>query len=113
MSAVPKGLGSRADVNEQPFADPAKPTTPDLSSREQLTKQINELQETQAKCIALNDAKGAVIALQQENVLLRALLIDELQSVQQMFERIDKRMADMPSAIIRAIDERIHREQSK
>lgn len=79
-------------MNEQPFADPANPPTPNLRSRNNLTKRVNELQQEIARCIAENNAKGAVVALQQLNSILHMLLIDELQSTQQMFERLDKRI---------------------
>ncbi len=86
-------------MNEQPFADPANPPTPDLTSRQKLTKQIEELQIQSSRCIAANDAKGAVIVLQKTIVLMQALLIDELQSTQQMFERVDRRVSDLPQAV--------------
>jgi hypothetical protein len=89
-------------MNEQPFADPANPTTPNPSSRERLTKQLAEMNIATARCIAANDAKGAVILLLQQNALMMALLIDELQSMQQMFERVDKRLVDLPQ-ILKAI----------
>jgi hypothetical protein len=79
-------------MNEQPFADPTNPPTPDLVSRQKLTQQIEKLQATTARCIAENNPKGAVMALQQTQVLLMALMVDELQSTQQMFERLDHKL---------------------
>jgi hypothetical protein len=86
-------------MNEQPFRDPANPTTPDLTSREKLIKQIEALQGVIATCIAENNAKGAVVALSQLNILMMALMVDELQATQQMFERVVKILETLPQAI--------------
>ena len=88
-------------MNEQPFADPANPPKPDLTSREKLTKQIEDLQQLAAKAIAENNPKGAVIALQQQLVLSYLLMTDELQAMQQMFERVDRRLDQVEKRLIR------------
>lgn len=87
-------------MNEQPFADPANPPKPDLTSREKLTNQINALQEEAARAIALNDPKTVVIVLQQQIVLSNLLMVDELQATQQMFERVDRRLDELKGYLV-------------